>query len=241
MMLSDVFDRKVIEEFTVKPEIAVMTKEERFALLNRLFQTEYQGKIVTYAMLERELFVHTAAVTRTHFGFFRRKGSFKGYMTKLNLTAGGDYIPLISNCEYVRSADEKKPEQNSFHRDTKQWHYFTKDILCDGERYRVQIDVREDKKRVATVYSVALTPVVAGLELAPEKERGRGSTNSAPQLTDLKGGTSSKSTITQSDEKVKKNNKKSQKKPLTEQIRAAGKHSGGRAADKKRGHKEKTR
>lgn len=215
MKIDDCFNRKLIEEFTIKPEIKVMSKKERLELLDRLFKAEYQGKTVTFNMLEKELFVKTTAVTRSHFGIFQKGTSFKSYMTKLNISAGGDYVPLISDCEYVRSSNEKKEAQNKFHRNALAWHYFAKEILCEGEKFRVQIDVRESKQHEYTVYNVGMLPVgrVRQMENEMHKKR-KALTNSEPLASDIGGGNapvenSSGDIIPQEESCVKRENKKS--------------------------------
>ena len=122
MGLAKYFDRKLIEEFILKPEIKSLSKEELYKLLDRLFKEEYQGKVVTYKMLESDLFVKTNCVTRENFNFMKSGSSFKGFLTKLRISASGGYVPLISNCEYIESADENKPNQNKFHKNTLKWH-----------------------------------------------------------------------------------------------------------------------
>lgn len=215
MKIADFFNRKLIEEFTIKPEVKAMSKHERLNLLDRLFKEEYQGKVVSFKMLEEELFVKTSKVTREHFGIFQKGGSFKGFVTKLNIGASGDYVPLISNCEYVRSSNEKKPKQNSFHRNTLCWHYFAKEILCEGEKFSVQIDVRESKQHECIVYNVGMRPVgkTRTLENEQNKKR-RGPTNSVPTATDVGGfvapvDISSKCIIPQETPSVKRENRKS--------------------------------
>lgn len=214
MAITDYFDRKLIEEFVIRPEIKALSKDERLKLLDRLFKEEYQGKVVTFNMLEKELFVKTTAVTRAHFGIFRKGSSFKGFMTKLNISASGGYVPLISNCEYVDSKDETKSSQNKFHRNTLKWHYFAKEILCEGERFQVQIDVRESKKHEYIVYSVGMMPVRKARELENVHKKRRGPTNSVPRAADVGGDVapaviSSDAIIPQEVSNVKRENKKS--------------------------------
>lgn len=215
MKVADYFNRKLIEEFTIKPEVKAMSKHERLQLLDRLFKEEYQGKVVTFNMLEKELFVKTTIVTREHFGIFQKGSSFKGFLTKLNISASGDYIPLISDCEYVRSSDEKKKSQNKFHRNTLCWHYFTKEILCEGEKFKVYVDVRESKQHECVVYNVGMRPInkTRSLENEQNKKR-RGPTNSVLMASDIGGSIapvdiSSKDSIPQEVSNVKKENKKS--------------------------------
>lgn len=215
MKVEDYFNRKLIEEFTIKPEIKALSRSERLDLLNQLFKNEYQGKVVSFKMLEKELFVKTTAVTRSHFGIVPRNGSFKGFMTKLNISAGGDYLPLISNSEYVRSADEKKSKQNSFHRNTRRWHYFEKEILCEGEKFKINIDVRESKKQEYIVYNVGMRPVQKNRQVDNElHKKRREPTNSALKAAEIGGvsapaGISSVDIISQEDNFVKRDNKKS--------------------------------
>lgn len=231
MKVADFFNRKLIEEFTIKPEVKAMSKNERLTLLDRLFKEEYQGKVVTFNMLEKELFVKTSKVTREHFGIFQKGNSFKGFVTKLNISASGDYIPLISDCEYVRSADEKKKAQNQFHRNTLRWHYFSKEILCEGEKFRVQVDVRESKQHECIVYNVGMRPIrqTRTLENEQNKKR-RGPTNSVPTASDVGGSIapvdiSSKEIIPQEASNVKRENKKSLLSLIAEAMSRASKSS----------------
>lgn len=217
MGINDYFNVRLIEEFAIKPEIKGLSKEERLNLLDDLFKKEYQGKVVSLNMLEKELFVQTTSVTRAHFGIYHKGGSFKGFMTKLNISASGGYLPLIANSEYVRSADETKPRQNKFHRNTLKWHYFAKEILCEGERFRVQVDVRESKQHEYIVYNVGMNPIVRKIEKENQLEtnKKREPANSAPmKATDLRSTTAPASIpcddiIPHKVSEVKRENKKS--------------------------------
>ncbi|MBQ8248128.1 MAG: hypothetical protein IJZ42_13450 [Lachnospiraceae bacterium] len=211
MKIDDVFERKVIEKFDIKPEVKKLNKKQLLDLLNRLFREEYQGKTVSFAMLERELFVKTTAKTRLHFGFRNNKASFKGHKIKLLLGASGEYLSLISNLQYSHSEKDKKPDQSSIHRNTKGWHYFTKMILCENTYYQVMVDVNESKSNELTVYNVSLKPCKEGLVFEAEhgnENKKEGSMHSAPKLTDLRDGTSSDDIIAEEKGNVNRNYKK---------------------------------
>ena len=210
MKMNEVFERKVIEKYDIKPEVKKMNKKELLNLLNRLFREEYQGKTVSFAMLERELFVRTTAKTRMHFGYKNKKTHPKGHQTKLYLGASGEYFSLISNCEYSHSEKDKKPDQNALHQNTKEWHYFTKTILCENTYYRVMVDVNESKQNELIVHNVWLSPDKKGLfreEVSADTKK-EGPMHSAPQLTDLRDGTSSNDIISEEEGNVNRNPKK---------------------------------
>ena len=223
MKLNDFFDRQVIEKYDIKPEIKKLTKKELLELLNRLFREEYQGRTVTYEIMEKEFFVKTTAKTRMHFGFRDKKTPFKGHMTKLFLGAGGEYMSLIENCEYSHSEKEKKKDQNSMHKNTDAWHYFTKTILCENTYYRVMVDVNESQTRGMVVYNVSLSPCKN-----TQKEK-RDSMHSAPEpATDLRDEISSEDIIAQKDENVNRYSKNNfRKDSLDSRVK--------RAENKKRG------
>ena len=211
MEISDFFDVRLIEEFRVKPEILKMSKKERVDLLNKVFREEYQGKTVTYEMLEEELFCAITAKTRLRFAVFNKGGSFPGFMAKLNIAADGSLIPLISNCEYLNSSDEEKSDQNDFHNKTQKWHYFGKEIIFENERFFVQIDVRENDRNNYLVYNVSLTRIRDERDrenLLFNKKR-RSLNNSELDATDSKDKVSSGDILTQIESDVNSSTEKS--------------------------------
>lgn len=169
MGLDDYFDRKKIEVFTIKPEIKAMTRKERLELLNRLFMEEYQGKFVTYEMLERDLFVETNGRTRKHFGHKGPGTTHKEHLAKINICASGGYWDMIADASYYGSKPENKSDQNHFHKNTVAWHYFTKDIMCEDHYFRVVIDVNENKDHEFLIYSVELHSLGKEYALRMEK------------------------------------------------------------------------
>lgn len=191
MALDDYFDRKKIEVFTIKPEIKAMSRKERLELLNRLFMEEYQGKFVTYEMLERDLFVETSGRTRKHFSYKGPGTTHKEHQAKINICASGGYWDMISDATYYGSKRENKSGQNHFHKNTEAWHYFTKDIMCEDHYFRVVIDVNESKDHAFLIYSVALHSLGKEYSLAmqkdaeraarKERERGKGKKDQATQ------------------------------------------------------------
>lgn len=232
MKTNDIFECSLIEKFDIKPEVRRLSKKELLRLLDQMFREEYQGKTVSFAMLERELFVKTTAKTRMHFGYKNKKTHPKGHRTKLFLGASGEYLSLISNCEYSHSEMDKKPDQNALHKNTKEWHYFTKTILCENTYYRVMVDVNESKNNDLIVHNVWLSPDKKGLIIETEcedKNKKEGSIHSAPKLTDLKDGTSSdaiiaeeKGNVNRNSKKYSKNYKKHSRKPsLAAQMKRA--------------------
>ncbi len=230
MRMNDVFDQKIIERFDIKPEVKKMSKKKLLQLLNNLFKEEYQGKTVTYAMLEKEYFVKITAKTRIHFGFKNKSASYKGHQTKLHIGASGDYMALISNCEYTHSADEKKREQNVFHENTEKWHYFSKTILCEGTYYQVVVDVNENKSNELMVYNVSLAPCKGNLVLQKEDEIDKNKRDSMHSAeADLRDGIScddilsyNKENVNDNSEKCSKNSNKDIKKAsLVEQVKRA--------------------
>lgn len=229
MKLDDVFDRQVIEKYTIKPEVKKLPKKKLLDLLDKLFREEYQGKTVSYEMLEKEFFVKTTAKTRMHFGFRTPKASFKGHIMKILLGASGEYLSLIKDCQYSHSAKDKKADQNNLHKNTDNWHYFTKTILCEDTYYRVMVDVNESKSKGMVAYNVSLAPCKKEKTPTAEKEK-RDSVHSAPETaTDLRDRISSNDIISQRDGFVNNNSKKDSKnfeasspKPsLADQVRRA--------------------
>lgn len=190
MEAKDVFVRKKVEIFFIKPEVMELTKKDRVNLLDELFKSEYQGKLVTYKMLEDDLFAKTNAVTRRHFSIKGPHSSYKGHNAKIKIGASGDYIDLISNASYSHSDIEKKETQNNFHKNTLNWHYFRKIILCEDEYYQVTIDVHESKQHEFTVYNVSLMEIDKErlyeffVEKSPETKE-KELINSVPEDTDL--------------------------------------------------------
>lgn len=79
-----------------------------------------------------------------------RKGIFggkqsdrKGFKTKINIAADGDYVTLAENSNYDKSKAEKGGKKNEFHRDAKNWDYFVKTIKSDGNYFDVLINVKD--------------------------------------------------------------------------------------------------
>ena len=217
MGTEDAFDVRLIEEYSIRPEIKELTKKERFDLIDKMFKERYQGRVISYEVLEKEMFAKITAKTRMHFGAFDKKSGggsyvYDGYIAKLNIAADGQLIDLVSNCEYKRSGEEMKSDQNNFHRNTKRWHYFGKDIMFEGDRYRVQVDVRENVNGDLTIYNVGLARIMQKRELEKlllkNKER-RTSNNSVRVATDLQDRSSSEGIVSQELEPVNRKNEKS--------------------------------
>lgn len=206
MEVKDLFDRRQIEVFRIKPAIKELSKRDRILLLDQLFREEFQGKSVTYEMMEKDLFVKTNARTRRHFPEKQAHGSIKGHSKKIQISAGGEYFDLITNVEYSHSEVELKENQNNFHKNTLNWHYFKKFIMCEDEYFQVMVDVQENKSHEFMVYNVSLNEVPEEYvyeKLFPKKEKEL--INSVPIDTDLRDKLFYEHNITQKENSVNDN------------------------------------
>lgn len=156
-----------IEVFTIDEDIQKYTRKEREKIIGKLFKNKYQGKELTYFLNGEEISAIINKTTRKNFTTFSHSHSnperYREYKTRQDIACSGDYLELIQNMEYQRSADEHYPGQSDRHLEGNHWHYFEKDILCNGFCYRVTLDIRE-KNNQFYIYNTKIKEVMLPFE-----------------------------------------------------------------------------
>ena len=104
-------------------------KERKEKLLNTMRQ-EYAGRT---AKFEKNGTVYYAlysprGVSKGVYG--DKKSSKRGYQTKINIGADGNYIELAEKSKYSETRSEKGKTQ-AFHKDAKSWDYYEKTMRAN--------------------------------------------------------------------------------------------------------------
>lgn len=145
-----------IEEIVVSKDILELPYKEKLKLINQFFKNEWQGKTVTYQFFEENKLVKINKNTRQHITHKDKFSKDKEHRAKINILAGGKGENLWNGAQYDSYKEEIKPNQNTIHSKTFQWHYFVKDILFNGCVYQVLVNVRESTIDEYYIHSISL-------------------------------------------------------------------------------------
>lgn len=69
-----------------------------------MFKEKYQGKILPYKFLEKDMFVKINGKTRQNFSAHLIREGNKAHYDKLSVTIDGNYIKMISNPTYEKNS-----------------------------------------------------------------------------------------------------------------------------------------
>lgn len=152
-------DKNGNEIYETSQEVKDMSYKERKEKLLNTMRQEYAGRT---AKFEKNGTVYYAlysprGVSKGVYG--DKKSSKRGYQTKINIGADGNYIELAEKSKYSETRSEKGKTQ-AFHKDAKSWDYYEKTIKSDGRYYDVLINVKDTGKN-QYVYDITLKEAAA--------------------------------------------------------------------------------
>lgn len=148
-----------IECYKISEETAGLTNKQKMEMAEKMFKEKYQGKLLSYKMLEKELFVKVNRMTRGNFSSHMKKEGISNHKVKVAIAADGKYIDLISNPNYSKSMSERKTGKSKHHKEKQMYHYFLKDVIIDDSLYSVIINVMEKENHMFYVYYVEIKKV----------------------------------------------------------------------------------
>jgi hypothetical protein len=151
-------DEDGIENYTTSEETKNLSYSQRAAQLIKIMEDQFAGKT---AKFEKDGKVYLAEYNKS--GIWKgvygdKKSDKKGWKAKINIGADGEYIDLAENALYTGTEDEKSGKNNRFHKDAKSWDYYVKTIKCDGNYFKVLINVKDTGEN-KYVYDITLKSV----------------------------------------------------------------------------------
>lgn len=148
------YKRNRIDVVTFEDSTVRMSKKEKLELINNIFKDTYQGQEVNIDYQIKNPVINRD--TRIHFRWKAKQETKKSYDQRLNLGVEKNLITFLENSVVIGTDQEKKPEQNQMHSNTGRWIYLSKDIIIDGELYRLKTDIREGQNNRTFIYSMKL-------------------------------------------------------------------------------------
>lgn len=165
--------RSRLEVLIFEEETKELSRKEKLNIINEKFSKEYQGKLVNFDYPDTVEFqdLNKAAninkFTREHYKHKDMLESRAAYNNRLNIGVEQSLPLFLEDAKYIKSSAEEKAEQNSTHKNTKQWHYFEKNIVIDNDVCTLLLDIREDFKNNTYIHKIRLRE----LEVEREHEK----------------------------------------------------------------------
>ena len=170
------YKRERIDVITFSNDLDMMSRKEKIAYVNKIFQEKYQGKTVNMNYSTKVEFDSEAKINKYTRLSYRNQDKIEtnnAYFNRLNLGIDGELLEHLKDSSYSFSKKEMKSEQNSRHATACAWHYFNKKMIIDGELYNMVVDVRESQTHETYIHKIRLEEC----EFLEEKEKGKFFTN----------------------------------------------------------------
>lgn len=103
----DVKKVEIIEKYVISEGTRKLTHKQKIKAAEDMFKEKYQGKILPYKVLEKDMFVKINSKTRQNFSAHLKREGNKAHYDKLSATSDGNYIKMISNPTYEKTLKEK--------------------------------------------------------------------------------------------------------------------------------------
>lgn len=143
-----------IEVYETSEDIKSLSMKEKRAKAIDLVSNEFRGRTAKFSKGNQAYYARFQKTDIQKNVYGDKKSSNKGYLAKINSMAENNYIELVENANYDRSAKESGKNAKS-HKNVTNWDYYVKEVSIDGVYYDVLINVRQ-KAEEEYVYDITL-------------------------------------------------------------------------------------